>query len=87
MRTVFFPPTYRDLQYADSLEGTDASLSKYKRMRQQGSSSILLQEEFDDRGVPIPAKYQEPSKQQLSQSMNAEMVIRLLDPFISVIFS
>jgi len=26
-----FPPTYRDLQYADSLEGTDASLMKYRR--------------------------------------------------------
>jgi hypothetical protein len=40
-----FPPTYRDLQYADSLEGTDASLMKYRRKTQisQGSSSILLQ--------------------------------------------
>ena len=31
VRTIMFPPTYRDLQYADSLEGTDASLMKYRR--------------------------------------------------------
>ena len=40
-----FPPTYRNLQYADSLEGTDASLMKYRRKTQisQGSTSIILQ--------------------------------------------
>jgi hypothetical protein len=40
-----FPPTYRDLQYADTLEGTDDSIMKYRRKTEirQGSSSIILQ--------------------------------------------
>ena len=36
--------------------------------------SILLQEEYDERGVPIAASYHEPNKQQLSQTLTEEMV-------------
>ena len=46
------------------------------RFQAQGSSSIILQEDFDERGVPInPAKYHEPSKEELSQTLTEEMVI------------
>jgi hypothetical protein len=36
--------------------------------------SILLEEEYDAKGVPIAARYHEPNKQQLSQTLTEEMV-------------
>ena len=37
--------------------------------------SILLQEDYDERGVPIAANYHEPNKQQLSQTLTEDMVM------------
>jgi hypothetical protein len=84
-------PTYRSFQFADSLEGTQASLAKNRKgssvpeympsnfnSRIQTQSSCVLHDDLhepnsgllvrDPYGVPIPARYKEPTENEISMT-------------------
>ena len=84
-------PTYRSFQFADSLEGTQASLARNRKnssvpeympsnfnSRIQTQSSCVLHDDLhepnsgllvrDPYGVPIPARYKEPTENEISMT-------------------